>query len=181
MPSEVLPDVIARARRGDRAAFGELYDVYLPRAYAFCRKYSASREEAEDLTAETFEKALAAIDRYEDRGLPFSAWLLRIAANSIIDRARRTQASPLRDDDLARLHDDSFLAEWEEAYWLLEHLATLPEDHQQVVRLRFYEDQPFTEVARRMGRSEGAVKQLLRRALRLLRGSIGGEDEPDHG
>ncbi len=165
--SQVSPDVIARARH-DRAAFGEIYDHYLPRVYAFCRLHSASREEAEDLTAHTFECALDAIGRYDDRGLPLSAWLLRIAANAATDRSRRAgnRADHTR---LLELHQTTNgLRQWEQTYWLRGHVEALPADQQQVVHLRFYEDQSFAEVASRMGRSEGAVKQLLRCALATL-------------
>ena len=87
MRREADPELIARARH-DRAAFAALYDLYVARVYAFCAVHSATREEAEDLTAQTFEQALGAIARYEERGQPFSAWLLRIAANAAANRAR---------------------------------------------------------------------------------------------
>lgn len=178
MRREASPELIAHARH-DRAAFGELYDQYVPRVYAFCRHYSDTREEAEDLTARTFERALGAIGRYEDRGLPFSSWLLRIAANLAIDRARATHPSlPLR-EEISRLEDDGQLREWEESYWLRLHVAALPEDQREVVRLRFFEDRRFADVAREMGRSEGAVKQLLRRALKALHRQIEGEGPAD--
>jgi len=173
--------VIARARH-DRAAFAALYDFYLSRIYAFCMVHSSSREEAEDLTAQTFERALVAIERYEDRGVPFSRWLLRIAANAAADRGRRTPKLALPHDGGAgddttggggeRGPVDHWVEEWEKADWLEAHLAALPGDQRQVVRLRFYDDQDFRGVATAMGRSEGAVKQLLRRALGALRQRI---------
>jgi RNA polymerase sigma-70 factor (ECF subfamily) len=168
---EIAPEIVARARH-ERQAFGQIYDHYLSRVYAFCWLYSTTREEAEDLTAHTFERALRMIPRYEDRGLPFSSWLLRIAANAAKDRARRAGGFespgrgplPLVDEDRI----EEWATEWEEAFWLHAHIGTLPEDQREVVRLRFYEDCTFSDVASRMGRSEGAVKQLLRRALRAL-------------
>jgi RNA polymerase sigma-70 factor (ECF subfamily) len=167
MRAEATADLITRAR-SDPAAFGELYDQYLPRVYAFCRRYSSSQQEAEDLTAVTFERALRAIVRYEDRGHPFSSWLLRIAGNAVVDNSRRPRQQVIRPLDLARLKEDGFIQEWEETFWIREHVAALPGDQQEVLRLRYFEDHPFAEVAVRMGRSEGAVKQLLRRALRAL-------------
>jgi len=181
MPDEAPRDVIIRATH-DRAAFAELYDCYLPRVYAFCRKYSQTREDAEDLTAETFERALTAISRYEERGQPFSAWLLRIAKNAVIDRSRRSGHSAISSYNLSLLRQDGIQQEWEQAYWLHMHVTTLPEDQREAVRLRFYEDQRFADVAERMGRSEGAVKQLMRRALNSLHGRIteeGAEDLSD--
>ncbi|MBV9280667.1 MAG: RNA polymerase sigma factor [Chloroflexi bacterium] len=167
MEVEAPPELIARARH-DRAAFGELYDLYLPRVYGLCRTYSGSREEAEDLTAETFERALAAIGRYEDRDIPLSRWLLRIARHVILNHARRAGRTAALGDQALLLPAESDLDDWEEAHWLRAHVQALPDDQREVVRLRFYEDQPFRDVAARMGRSEGAVKQLLRRALRGL-------------
>jgi RNA polymerase sigma-70 factor (ECF subfamily) len=164
---EASPTLVERARH-DRAAFGEIYDLYLPRVYAFCRIHSATREEAEDLTAQTFQQALAAVRRYEERGLPFSAWLLRIAANVVADRARRARHVTVAPDELDLVPGESRLENFERAVWLRTHLEALPADQREVVRLRFYEDRSFRDVAERMGRSEGAVKQLLRRALKAL-------------
>ncbi len=182
---EAEPELIARAR-SDRGAFAALYDLYVGRIYAFCAAHSRTREEAEDLTAQTFERALVAIARYEERGAPFSSWLLRIAANAAVDRARRaapTTPTALSHDDRvdsdgeagdagARARAEDWVAAWERADWMEAHLAALPGDQRQVVRLRFYDDQDFRGVAAAMGRSEGAVKQLLRRALTALRARI---------
>ena len=184
--TEAPPALIAQART-DRAAFGQLYDLYVCRVYAFCALGGRSREEAEDLTAQTFERALRAIGRYEERGEPFSAWLLRIAAHVVADRARR--AEPLDgatsfgdDDDGAGDAPDvgaDWVADWELATWLHRHLAALPEDHRRVVQLRYYDDRSFGDVAARMERSEGAVKQLLRRALAALRAQLHEEAQGD--
>lgn len=176
MDTEAPPGLIARARH-DPAAFGELYDLYLPRVYGFCRKYSRTREEAEDLTAEAFVRALAAMPRYEDRNLPFSRWLLRIAHNVILNHARTGGREIGIGDPAERGDDESHLDEWEEAYWLRGHLNALSRDQQEAVRLRFYEDQRIRDMAAHMGRSEGAVKQLLRRALQALHVQIQGEAE----
>jgi len=184
---EADPDLIARARH-DRAAFATLYDLYVARVYAFCAVHSVSREEAEDVTAQTFERALGAIGRYEECGAPFSAWLLRIAANTAINRARRPVDVPLHiagtsgDADVGAAPEventraDGWVDEWERADWIEEHLAALSADGQRVVRLRFYDDLSFDDVAARMDRSEGAVKQLLRRTLTALRGRIQEEE-----
>jgi RNA polymerase sigma-70 factor (ECF subfamily) len=181
MRSEAEPALIVQARH-DRAAFAALYDLYVTRVYAFCAVHSASREDAEDLTAQTFERALHAISRYEERGQPFSAWLLRIAAHAAANHARRPTAVPLPSDGPSRMSDDgataadvqaeSWVEEWERADWIEEHLAALPAEQQRVVQLRFYEDRSFSDVAAQMGRSEGAVKQLLRRTLAMLRARI---------
>ncbi len=180
---EAGASLIERAKR-DRAAFGEIYDLYLTRVYAFCRGHTTSREEAEDVTAHTFERALLALPRYEDRGAPLSSWLLRIAANAAIDRARQTgRIEPLgrpsvadeeqgHEENAVRSDEpgpDQWAERWERAAAMRGHLATLPPDQQRAVRLRYYEDRALLDIAARMGRSEAAVKQLLQRALKALR------------
>jgi len=186
MREEADAGLIARATC-DRAAFGELYDLYLNRVYAFCLGHTASREEAEDVTAQTFERALVALPRYKDRGAPLSSWLLRIAANAAVDRARAAKrvttlsGAPLDEDDQAPQEDAvrseepgpaELVEHWEQAQSMRERLAALPADQQRAVRLRYYEDRALLDVAAEMGRSEGAVKQLLQRALKGLRAQL---------
>jgi|SRR5437764_3994648 len=135
MRSEAEPALIAQARH-DRAAFAALYDLYVTRVYAFCAVHSTSREDAEDLTAQTFERALHAISHYEERGQPFSAWLLRIAAHAAANHARRATTVPLHSEGPSHGGDDgaaaaatqaeSWVEEWERADWIEDHLAALP-------------------------------------------------------
>lgn len=178
MPGEEADaSLIERAKR-DRSAFAELYRVYLPRIHAFCRAHCESSEEAEDMTAQTFEHALRALPRYEVRGVPFSSWLFRIAANLVTDRGRRSGRvlhlgdDPIPEFGIERHHENLpavTVERWERVGWLLERIATLPPDQQQAIQLRFWDDRTVTDVAARMGRSDGAAKQLLRRALNSLR------------
>jgi len=116
---EAEPELIARAR-SDRGAFAALYDLYVGRIYAFCAVHSRTREEAEDLTAQTFERALNAIARYETRGAPMSSWLFRIAANLITDRGRRgAQVQLVGDAPLPQqvsVHPDDNPAAWVETH-----------------------------------------------------------------
>jgi len=180
---EADDDLVLRARH-DRAAFGELYDHYLPRVLAFCRAHVAGPDEAEDVTAQTFERALTAISRYEPRGIPFSAWLLRIAANLVVDQSRRRKpATNLGDDPLPEYGVErrsenvpaTLVEEWERAGWLLSHVAVLPPDQQEAINLRYWEDQSVATVAARMGRTEAAARQLLHRAIVTLRLRVEGE------
>jgi RNA polymerase sigma-70 factor (ECF subfamily) len=183
---EASPELIERAKQ-DRAAFGRLYDHYVHRIYGFALGHTRSREEAEDLTALTFERAMSAIGRYQPRGVPFSSWLFRIAANLAIDRARRGHGVLLlREEDLPEegtRADDAdppqVVEEWERANWLLDHVARLPGDQQRAIALRFWGERSFAEIGETLGRSEAAAKQLVYRALRGLRGEIDGE-APSH-
>lgn len=177
MYPEATSQLIERAR-SDRGVFGELYDLYVQRIYAFCLARTNDRDEAEDMTAQTFERALNAIGRYEDRGAPCSGWLLRIAGNVLIDRARRqSRVSVLGDDPIPehridrRDEDDptAWVERWERASWLRTQLATLPSDQQRAIRLRYWDGLSIAEVADRMGRNENATKQLLHRAVTTLR------------
>lgn len=185
---EADADLIARAKH-DRRAFGEIYDLYLHRMYAFCVTRCSTREEAEDLTAQTFERALAGIGRYDDRGLPLSSWLLRIAANGAANQARgRKSVGPPRDSELStedplgaeqQPSADHWVEQWELTVWLRGHLGTLPPDQQRAVHLRFFEDRAFRDVAEHMERSEDAARQLLQRALATLRARIQAESLSD--
>ncbi len=176
--------LIARTRN-DRAAFGDLFRFYVPRVYSFCRAHSTTREEAEDLTAQTFERALATVGRYDERE-KFSSWLFRIAANAAIDRARRGgRKTPLVDEDLgpddAMSHAGAvrWVEQWEQSTWLKAHLAALSPEQQQVVKLLYYEDQSVADVATAIEKSEDAVKQLTQRALKALRDAMNEETTGD--
>ncbi len=182
---EAPAELIERAKH-DRAAFGELYDLYLRRVYAFCLARSKDQQEAEDLTAQTFERALVAIERYEHRGAPLSSWLFRIAANLVTDQARRRGGLVLMGDnslpepvDTADLNPEEQVVRWERAAWLRSHLSALPPDQQRALRLRFWEGNSVAEVAARLNRNENATKQLLHRAMQNVRRSIGREMNPD--
>jgi RNA polymerase sigma-70 factor (ECF subfamily) len=164
---EAPAELVERARH-DREAFGEIFDFYVARVFAFCRLHSANRQEAEPLTAQTFEWALSALGRYESRGALFSGWLLRIASSAITDRGRKSSRLPELFRRAAPREEEDRVRQWEHAYRLRSHLGTLPDEQQEVARLRFYDDQPFMAVAASMGRTEPAVRQLLRRALRSL-------------
>ena len=177
--AEADADLIQRARH-DRDAFGAIYDMYVRRVYAFCLATMNDREDAKDATAQTFESALRAIARYEDRGVPFSSWLLRIAANVIAMRARhrcgiivlgenalRCTSCTAGDGDAA-----AWVERWERAERLQQHLAALPADYRMVLIYRYRDDLTLAEVAARMGRSHAAIRQLVRRALIAIRARL---------
>jgi RNA polymerase sigma-70 factor (ECF subfamily) len=181
MYPEAGRDLVERARH-DRAAFGEIYDLYVRRVYAFCLSRCKDRFVAEDLTSQTFERALATIERYEQRGAPLSSWLLRIAANLIADRGRQQNRlvfvgdAALPEVDPGRPAEprpEEWIEQWERAGRLRDHIATLPPDQQRVLKLRYWDGHAISEVAEQMGRNENATKQLLHRAMTNLRGRVG--------
>ena len=157
----------------DSTRFGDLYDSHFDRVYAYVARRVGDRTETEDLVSDVFHQALANVRRFEWRGAPFSAWLYRIAANKIADcserirRERTIQPSP----EIEEAHQE-FAHDCATVFALV---RDLPEDQRSVLELRFVEEKSTREVAKALGRSEGAIKQLQFRALESLRARIGGK------
>jgi RNA polymerase sigma-70 factor (ECF subfamily) len=161
------------AAQRDPERFADLYDIYFDRIWAYVSRRVGSREEAEDLVSEVFQKALANLRRFEWQGAPFSAWLYRIAINEIADHSER-----LGRERAIAMPPEIEEADQEEAQDRSKVFALvreLPEDQRRVVELRFIEEKSTHEVAKALGRSEGAVKQLQFRGLERLRAMIGGK------
>jgi RNA polymerase sigma-70 factor, ECF subfamily len=168
--------LLIEAAQKDPHRFGELYEANFERVYVFVARRVQNRNEAEDVTAEVFEHALANITRFEWRGVPLSAWLYRIAANVIVDRSKqraRQRIEPLTEDDL----DHSKWNEIEKRATLFQLVNALPPDQRSVVIKRFVDQMSIKEIALEMDRSEGAIKQLQYRALETLRARAGGDHE----
>ena len=170
---------LVEAAQRDPARFDALYELHFERVYAFIASRVRDRASAEDLTSDVFHKALANLDRYEYRGAPFAAWLYRIAANAIFDQAKRASREASSPDGLSDWGDDSAppeadldLVECRAQVFLL--VRQLPEPQRSVVIQRFVEQRSIREIARHLGKSEGAVKQLQFRAMQSLRAQIGG-------
>ncbi|HEY6180929.1 MAG TPA: sigma-70 family RNA polymerase sigma factor, partial [Terriglobales bacterium] len=147
-----------------------LYELHFRRVYAYVIRRVERREEAEDVTSEVFHHALAKIKSFEWRGVPFSAWLMRIAANVITDRWRGSRESAPVPEDL----EDSEAEDIEQCAVLSQLVQGLPADQKRVVLLRFVEQKSIKEIASDLKRTEGAVKQLQFRALEKLRAQMEG-------
>jgi RNA polymerase sigma-70 factor, ECF subfamily len=181
---EAKERLLVEAAQKDPTRFGELYEANFERVYAFILRRVLVREEAEDLTSEVFHKALANIPRFKWRGVPFAAWLLRIAANLIADRHKSAarEVAPARIDSLSELADandfatQSSLEEVEKRASLFRLVHQLPVDQRRVIVMRFADEKSISEIAEALGRSEGAVKQLQFRGLQNLRETIGGSN-----
>lgn len=155
------------AARSDPSRFAELYENYFERVYAYVLRRVASRQEAEDVTSDVFHQALANIGKFEWRGAPFSAWLLRIAANSTADKWRkqaREQGNPGKEAG----EDFDFEASSEQAR-LFRLVKELPAEQRLVIEMRFAEEKSINEIAEMIGKTEGAVKQLQFRGIKNLR------------
>lgn len=165
---------LIEAAQKDPGRFAELYELHFERVYAYIARRVSDRSEAEDLTSHVFHQALANLGKFKWRGVPFAAWLFRIAANSIINRAnalaREGNPGPLALDPVSEAPSPENIEEKIEdiarLYKLVDHL---PWDQRYVVRLRFAEEKSIREIAMELSRSEGAIKQLQFRALQTLR------------
>jgi RNA polymerase sigma-70 factor (ECF subfamily) len=164
--------LLIEAAQQDPSRFAELYETNFHRVYAFVARRVRDRDEAEDVTAEVFHEALRNLPRFQWRGAPFAAWLLRIAANTLADRWQRAaRHGGIPADDLADA-DISTQPEAERRAMLYQLVDRLPPDQRLVVLRRFVDQRNTREIAHELGRSEGAVKQLQFRALETLRSNV---------
>jgi RNA polymerase sigma-70 factor (ECF subfamily) len=167
---------LIEAAQRDSACFAELYENNFERVYAFIARRVHDRNQAQDLTADVFHSALKNLPRFEWRGTPFAGWLYRIASNAIADHGKR--AARCEEIELREIsdHDPSSevdLAEVEHRARLFKLVEKLPNDQRRVITMRFAHQKGIAEIAKDMGRSEGAIKQLQFRGLQSLRMMVG--------
>ncbi len=169
---------LVQLAKKDPEAFGELYERYVTKIYNYIYYRVGNQEEAEDLTARTFFRALRKIGSYEERGLPFSAWLYRIAHNLVANwhRSQSRRKSVQLDELITAASEHASpgaLAEKQEMReLLLEVIHELPEDRQQLLILKFVERMPNAKIGQVMGRSESSIKSLYHRTLKTLRSTL---------
>jgi RNA polymerase sigma-70 factor (ECF subfamily) len=169
---------LIEAAQRDRGRFSELYEANFERVYAYVVRRVRDRDEAQDITSDVFHLALKSLPRFEWRGVPFAAWLYRIAANEIADRSksvakRRAHEFFLFQESDAGVEDASSVDDAERRGRLFKLVDRLPRDQSRVVVMRFAEDKSIREIATALGRSEGSVKQLQFRAMQNLRVRLG--------
>ena len=168
-----VPDVIDRARAGDRSAFAELYDAHVDSVYRYLLYRVREPNDAEDLTSEVFTRAFANIHRYRWQGKSFLAWLYTIARNAVTDRRRRERPTVELDsafglaEDGPTAHDRA--VHGERVIALRSAVKHLTVEQQEVLRLRFERDLSSRQVAKLLGKNEGAIRALQFRALGRLR------------
>jgi RNA polymerase sigma-70 factor (ECF subfamily) len=164
--------------QGNSDAFGALYERHVGRIYNYIYYRTGNPHDAEDLTARVFYRAMRHIPKYQQRGLPFSAWLYRIAHNLVAnwhrDNSRRPEI-PL-DEHLwvyhRGEHPEISLLQSEERERLMKIIHKLPAERQQLLILKFVEHLSNAEIGQIMGRTEGAVKSLYHRTLLALRDDL---------
>jgi RNA polymerase sigma-70 factor (ECF subfamily) len=172
---------LVEAAQRDRSRFANLYEAYFDRVYAYVARRLRDREEAQDLTADVFHLALKSLPRFEWRGVPFAAWLFRIAANEIADRSKGLAKRRLLEREA--VHEGTQVRapggvaagfeEEERRARLFKLVGRLPRDQSRVIEMRFAQDKSIREIAAALGRSEGSIKQLQFRGLQNLRVRLG--------
>jgi RNA polymerase sigma-70 factor (ECF subfamily) len=188
--SEVSEAELIAGAKENSEAFGELYERYVDRVYNYIYYRTGNHQDAEDLTARTFFRALKHIGRYRDRGAPFSAYLYRIAHNLVANWHRDTKRKQVLPFDelitsaVRREEPPAVTEDRETQERLLRAVRCLPADRQQLLILKYVEQMTNAEIAQVMGRTEGAVKSLYHRTLMVLREELcvdtpGGDAEED--
>ncbi|MFD0316551.1 ECF subfamily RNA polymerase sigma factor, BldN family [Streptomyces flavalbus] len=169
-----MMDLVERAQAGEAEAFGRLYDQYSDTVYRYIYYRVGGKATAEDLTSETFLRALRRIGTFTWQGRDFGAWLVTIARNLVADhfkssrfRLEVTTGEMLDANEVERSPEDSVLESLSNAA-LLDAVRRLNPQQQECVTLRFLQGLSVAETARVMGKNEGAIKTLQYRAVRTL-------------
>ena len=162
---------LIEAAQKDPSRFAELYEENFGRVWAFVIRRVRERSAAQDITSEVFHQALANVGKFEWRGVPFAAWLYRIAANAIADHfAKSARERTSQAEEAVAPHE---IEDIERRASLYRFVDRLPAEQRRVLVMRFGEERSIREIAAAIGRSEGAVKQLQWRGLQTLRAKMG--------
>jgi RNA polymerase sigma-70 factor (ECF subfamily) len=156
---------VARAKEGDREALRFLYVSYSHNIYGYVRSIVRDDHEAEDVTQHVFAKLMTTIGKYDDRGVPFFAWLLRMARNVAIDHLRANRVTPI--EAIPEIGSSSH-ADIDQVQTVRDALAALPEEQREVVVLRHVIGLTPGEIADRLGRTESSIHGLHHRGRRAL-------------
>ena len=157
---------VARAKEGDDEALCFLYRRYSNNIYGYVRSIVRDDQEAEDVTQDVFFKLMTRLGKYEERGVPFFAWLLRLARNVAIDHLRANRLTPT---ETVLDPDASCAADLDRAHLVREALASLPDEQREVVFLRHFVGLTPGEIADRLDRTESSIHGLHHRGRRALR------------
>jgi RNA polymerase sigma-70 factor (ECF subfamily) len=183
LPLEEEAKLVSGAQAGDSEAFGRLYRAYVQAIHRYLFLRLSDTSLAEDLTAEVFLRAVDGLPRYIQRGLPFGAWLFRIARDRLVDYYRQSARRPRAElddslpSDLPEPSDSAVDSETAET--LREALAELTDEQRDVIQFRFMEEWSLEETARVMNKSVNAVKALQHRALNVLNRFMKGNESRD--
>jgi RNA polymerase sigma-70 factor (ECF subfamily) len=173
--------LIEKARRFDQEAITELYNRYAEGIYHYALVRVADMRVAEDITSDVFLRALEGLKSFEYRGVPFSAWLYRIARDRVVDYYRacsRRKSTVALDESIQATtgSPERAVLNGFDLRELQDALEGLSEEQRLVVVLRFLDGKSLSEVARQLGKTEGAIKSLQHRALAALGRALGGRE-----
>ena len=170
--------LLVEAAQRDHAAFDKLYDRYFDQIFSYVYYHCGNREQAEDITAATFQRGLEDLPNFRWRGVPYSAWLYRVASNLLSRDRRRPAWLELQEERAGEMEEPD--ADWlrrERATELHDAIRALPPDQRQAILLRFFAGMRNKEVGKVMNRSEGAVKLLVFRGVSKLRKALAEQEE----
>jgi RNA polymerase sigma-70 factor (ECF subfamily) len=173
--------LVERAQAGDSEAFGELYDRYVDLVYRYIYYRVGTAQLAEDLTSETFLRALRRIGSFTWQGRDVGAWFVTIARNLVVDHVKSSRyrmevtTGELLDADEAADAPETEVLDRMRDRRLLEAVQALKPEQQECIVLRFLQGMSLAETAAVLGRKENAVKQLQLRAVRALHRALDGE------
>jgi RNA polymerase sigma-70 factor (ECF subfamily) len=167
---EYIKNLVTEAKGGNEAAFSEIYRNFITPIYRFVYFRVGSKEEAEDLTQTVFLRAWRALEKFDEKTY-FSSWLYAIARNAVIDFWKKKKYIPLEDleDELFETPDFEFFEKEADFLKVKSAIKNLNEDQQEIIALRFIEDLSNAEVAKKIGKSEVAIRQIQCRAIKQLR------------
>lgn len=168
-------DLVRRAQHHDQEAFAQLYEEHFDKIYRYVTFKIGNETEAEDMTQQVFLNALQSISSFKWKGIPFSAWLFRIAHNQVVDYLRKKKHTTVPLDESLASNDNNpqlVVEQKLDIEQLLLATKQLTEAQREVISLRFAGELPIAQVAKAMGKSQGAVKALQHSAIVALRKTL---------
>jgi len=184
---QVEQNLVHRAQQGDREAFAQLYESHFDKIYRYVVLRIGNKTEAEDMTQQVFLNALQSIRSFKWKGIPFSAWLFRIAHNLVVDylrKASKVVTAPLYDSLASSGGNPQLVVEHRlDIEQLISATKGLTKAQREVIGLRFAGELAVAEVAKVIGKSEGAIKALQHSAIVALRKALlrAEDNEKDQG
>ena len=182
----LIPEsILIEQAKTDREVFGKLYDRHYDQILNYIVRRTADIQVSQDITSEVFLKALRGIHKYRWNGIPFLAWLYRIASNEIATyyrdkkRQKDTELALIKWNDtqtssaeMELIHAEEEVRRNQEYLFLQQQLSMLPMKYQEVITLRYFEKKQLNEIGQILGKKEGTIKSLLHRGLEKLRKNL---------
>lgn len=167
-------DLIRRIQSGDETAFRELYDQYAPLVLKYVQMRVSNRQDAEELTATVFVKAWKALPRYKDQGAPITAWLFRIAYNTVVDKYRKKRLSLTSLMPWTKATPDNRFSQIDQQSVIRQLFDTLSYEQQVILYLNFFEGYNLKEIAGFLGKTPNSVRVIKHRTLKQLNKELSG-------